>query len=50
MLSAPPAMLLAGFAALLDPIKLAAPGAGRLQRDAPVLGRPVDTSLRERPG
>jgi hypothetical protein len=50
MSTAPPGLLLAGFAALLEPIKLAAPGVGRLQRDAPVLGRPVEASLRERPG
>jgi hypothetical protein len=50
MSSAPPALLPAAFAALLAPIELAAPGVGRLQHDAPVLGRPVDISLRERPG
>jgi hypothetical protein len=50
MSTAPPALLSAGFAALLEPIKLAAPGVGRLQHDAPALGRPVDTALLERPG
>jgi hypothetical protein len=50
MSTAPPALLSAGFAALLEPIRLAAPGVGRLQHDAPALGRPVDTALRERPG
>jgi hypothetical protein len=48
--TAPPALLSAGFAALLEPIKLAAPGVGRLQHDAPALGRPADAALRERPG
>jgi hypothetical protein len=45
-----PALLPAAFAVRPEPIELAVPGVGRLQRDAPILGRSVDTSLRERPG
>jgi hypothetical protein len=48
--AAPGGLLPAAFAVRPEPIELAAPGVGRLQRDAPILGRSVDTSLRERPG
>jgi hypothetical protein len=46
----PGGLLPAAFAVRPEPMELAVPGVGRLQRDAPILGRSVDTSLRERPG